>query len=43
MVRRYGLAELLQLEGQLKADVAQAAEAVANGKGNPFNLFVRFS
>lgn len=45
MVKRYDLAELLQLEGQLKAEVAreEAAEAVASGRGNPFNLFVRFS
>ena len=45
MVKRYDLSELLQLESQLKAEVARedAAESIANGRGNPFNLFVRFS
>ncbi len=45
MVKRYDLSELLQLESQLKAEVAreEAADAVASGRGNPFNLFVRFS
>ena len=45
MVKRYDLSELLQLESQLKAEVAreEAAESIANGRGNPFNLFVRFS
>jgi len=37
-------ADLLQLEGKLKAEVKreQAAALIANGLGNPFNLFVRF-
>ena len=36
--------DLLQLEGKLKADVKreQMADLIANGLGNPHNLFVRF-
>jgi hypothetical protein len=39
------MAELLQLEGKLKADVAREkqAEMIANGLGNPRNMFVRFN
>jgi hypothetical protein len=35
---------LLALETKLKADVnrEQKAQLIANGLGNPFNLFVRF-
>ena len=44
-IKRYDLAELLQLEGKLKADVAREkqAEMIANGLGNPRNMFVRFN
>lgn len=40
----YDLTELLALETQLKADVVreEAAQSIANGQGNPYNLFVRF-
>jgi len=40
----YDLSELLALEAQLKADLVreEAAQSVANGQGNPYNLFVRF-
>lgn len=40
----YDLSELLALEAQLKADVVreEAAQSIANGQGNPYNLFVRF-
>lgn len=43
-LNRYGLADLLALEGKLKSDVKreQMAELMANGLGNPHNLFVRF-
>lgn len=43
-IKRYDLAELIQLEGRLKAEVKreQAAELSANGLGNPRNMFVRF-
>jgi hypothetical protein len=38
------MADLLMLEGKLKAEVKreQAAQLQANGLGNPHNLFVRF-
>jgi hypothetical protein len=38
------IADLLTLESKLKADVARErrAELIANGFGNPHNLFVRF-
>ena len=41
---KYDLADLLALETKLKADVKreQKAQLIANGLGNPFNLFVRF-
>ncbi len=44
MTKLYDLTELLALESQLKADVVreEAAESIANGKGNPYNLLVRF-
>lgn len=43
-LKRYELADLLALESKLKADVAreQKAAMIANGLGNPHNLFVRF-
>jgi hypothetical protein len=44
-IKRYDMAELIQLEGKLKADVAREkqAEMIANGLGNPRNMFVRFN
>ena len=41
---KYDLSDLLALETKLKADVKreQKAQLIANGLGNPFNLFVRF-
>jgi hypothetical protein len=41
---KYDLSDLLALQSQLKAQVIreQKAEAIANGLGNPHNLFVRF-
>ena len=41
---KYDLADLLALETKLKADLnrEQRAQMIANGLGNPFNLFVRF-
>jgi hypothetical protein len=43
-LKRYDLADLLALETKLKAEVAreQKAALIANGLGNPHNLFVRF-
>ena len=43
-LKRYELADLLALESKLKADVARENKAamIANGLGNPHNLFVRF-
>jgi hypothetical protein len=43
-LKKYDLADLLQLEGKLKAEVKreQMADLIANGLGNPHNLFVRF-
>lgn len=43
-LKRYELADLLALEGKLKADVVreQKAQMIANGLGNPHNVFVRF-
>ena len=40
----YRLSELMELENKLKADVVreEAAESIASGRGNPYNLFVRF-
>ena len=37
--------ELILLESKLKAELKreEAAELVANGRGNPRNLFVRFN
>lgn len=43
-LKKYDLSELMSLESQLKAEVAREkkAEMIANGLGNPHNLFVRF-
>lgn len=43
-LKRYELADLLALETKLKAEVARENKAalIANGLGNPHNLFVRF-
>jgi hypothetical protein len=43
-LKKYDLADLLALETKLKTDVnrEQKAQLIANGLGNPFNLFVRF-
>ena len=43
-LKKMELADLLTLEGSLKASVKreQAAQLMANGLGNPHNLFVRF-
>jgi hypothetical protein len=44
-LERYTLTELIELENGLKADVTRenAAERIANGLGDPRNLFVRFT
>jgi hypothetical protein len=44
-LKRYDLADLIQLEGRLKAEVKreEQAELMANGLGNPRNMFVRFN
>jgi len=44
-LKRYELADLIMLESKLKADVAREkqAEMIANGLGNPRNMFVRFN
>ena len=43
-LKKMATTDLLQLESKLKAEVKreQAAALIANGLGNPFNLFVRF-
>jgi hypothetical protein len=43
-LKKMALADLMQLESSLKAEVKreQAASLIANGLGNPHNLFVRF-
>ena len=43
-LKKYDMADLLQLESKLKAEVKreQMADMIANGLGNPHNLFVRF-
>lgn len=43
-LKKMEMADLLTLEGKLKAEVKreQAAQLAANGLGNPHNLFVRF-
>ncbi len=43
-LRKITLADLMILESQLKAQVAREkkAESIANGLGNPSNVFVRF-
>ena len=44
-LKRYDLTELRQLEGTLKAEANREdqAELIANGLGNPRNMFVRFN
>ena len=44
-LKRYDLADLIQLEGRLKAEVKreEQSELMANGLGNPRNMFVRFN
>ena len=44
-LKRYELPDLLQLEGKLKAEVMREKQAdlIANGLGNPRNMFVRFN
>lgn len=44
-LKKYDLSDLIQLEGKLKAEVKreQQAELIANGLGNPRNMFVRFN
>ena len=44
-IKRYDLSELIMLEGRLKAEVKreQTAQLIANGLGNPRNMFVRFN
>jgi len=44
-LEKYSLAELIERENHLKAEVAKevAAERMANGLGDPRNLFVRFT
>jgi len=43
-LQKYDLPDLLALETKLKAELKreQRAQLMANGLGNPFNLFVRF-
>jgi hypothetical protein len=43
-LKKMEMADLLALESKLKVEVKreQAAAMVANGLGNPHNLFVRF-
>ena len=43
--KKYDLTELFQLEAKLKAELAreETKEKIANGLGNPRNLFVRFN
>lgn len=43
-LKKYDMTELLTLESRLKAEVVreQKATMIANGLGNPHNLFVRF-
>lgn len=43
-LKRYDLPDLMALESRLKAEVAreQKANMIANGLGNPHNIFVRF-
>ena len=44
-LKRYELQDLMQLKGQLLAEInrEQMAEKIANGLGNPRNMFVRFN
>lgn len=43
-LQKYELADLIAVESKLKAEVQRerTADLIANGKGNPHNLFVRF-
>jgi len=43
--KKYEMEELILLESKLKAELKreEAAELVANGRGNPRNMFVRFN
>ena len=43
-LKKYDMKDLLELESKLKAEVKreQMADLIANGLGNPHNLFVRF-
>jgi hypothetical protein len=43
-LKKYDLPDLLALETKYKAELKreQKAQLIANGLGNPFNLFVRF-
>ena len=43
--KKYEIAEIFQLEAKLKAELAreETKEKIANGLGNPRNLFVRFN
>lgn len=43
-LQKYELTDLIELESKLKAEVQRerTADLIANGKGNPHNLFVRF-
>lgn len=44
-LKRYDISELLMLEARLKAEVKreQTAQLMANGLGNPRNMYVRFN
>ena len=44
-LKRYDLPDLIQLEARYKAEVKreEQAELIANGLGNPRNMFVRFN
>lgn len=44
-LKRYDISELLTLEARLKAEVKreQTAQLMANGLGNPRNMFIRFN
>lgn len=44
-LKRYDLADLIQLEARYKAELKreEQAELIANGLGNPRNMFVRFN
>ena len=44
-LKRYELSDLFTLRGVLKAEInrEEMAEKIANGLGNPRNMFVRFN